>query len=323
MVAEVLDALAPRPGGLYLDATVGLGGHASALLDRLAPAGRLLGLDQDPEALEIARSQLEQVARQYEWSVTEPFRLVRANFGEISDVLDRLGEGTLDGALFDLGVSSLQLDRPERGFSFRADGPLDMRMDPDQHLSASELVNRLPEEELTRIIGEYGEERWARRVARALVQARERRPLTTTADLASVVGRAVPRTPGLKIHPATRTFQALRIAVNRELEVLPGALEQCIRRLAPGGRIVVLAYHSLEDRIVKRTFARLSGRCECPPRLPVCACGAEPLLRLLTRKPLTPREEEIQANPRARSARLRAAERSADNAAWRCSPCPP
>jgi 16S rRNA (cytosine1402-N4)-methyltransferase len=245
--------------------------------------------------------------------VAEPFRLVRANFSEISTVLDRLEGGPLHGVLFDLGVSSMQLDRPERGFSFRADGPLDMRMDPDQALSAAGLVNRVPEEELRRIIGEYGEERWARRVARTLVQARERRPLATTAELAAVVARAVPRTPGLKIHPATRTFQALRIAVNQELDVLPGALEQCIRRLAPGRRIVVISYHSLEDRIVKRTFARLSGRCECPPRLPVCACGAEPLLHLLTRKPLTPREEEIQANPRSRSARLRAAERSADN----------
>jgi 16S rRNA (cytosine1402-N4)-methyltransferase len=323
MLAEILKALEPHSGGLYLDATVGLGGHASAILDRLAPTGRLLGLDQDPEALVIARPRLEAVVRRHDWTVTEPFHLLQANFGDIGAILESLDEATLRGALFDLGVSSLQLDRPERGFSFRADGPLDMRMGQEQPLSASDLVNRLPEEELTRIISEYGEERWARRVARSLVQARERRPIMTTAELASVVERAVPRTPGLKIHPATRTFQALRIAVNRELEVLPEALEQCIRRLEPGGRIAVLSYHSLEDRIVKRTFARLSGRCECPARQPVCTCGAAPLLHLLTRKPMSPGEEELQANSRSRSARLRAAERSADNGSWRCPPCPP
>lgn len=313
MLPEVLEALAPRPGGLYLDATVGLGGHASALLEALAPAGRLLGLDQDPEALEIARARLEQVARRCEWLVPEPFRLERANFDDLSAVLDRSGEALLRGTLFDLGVSSLQLDRPERGFSFRLEGPLDMRMDPERPRTAADLANRLPEVDLARIIADYGEEHRARRVARAIVQARERRPLTTTAELAEVVARSVPRTPGLKIHPATRTFQALRIAVNEELELLPRALETAIRRLEPVGRIAVLAYHSLEDRIVKRAFARLSGHCECPPRLPICACGAEPLLRVLTRKPLMPGEEEVRRNPRARSARLRAAERSADN----------
>jgi 16S rRNA (cytosine1402-N4)-methyltransferase len=314
MLEAVIEALAPRPGGLYLDATVGLGGHAGAILDALPPAGWLLGLDQDPEALEIARVRLQRVAERHEWSVPEPFHLERANFGEVAAVLDRRGETALRGALFDLGVSSLQLDRPERGFSFRSEGPLDMRMGPDRPRTAAELVNTLSEVELARIISEYGEERWARRVAREIVRARERRKLSTTAELAEVVARAVPRTPGLTIHPATRTFQALRIAVNGELEVLPGALEACVRRLEPGGRIVVLSYHSLEDRIVKRTFARLAGRCECPPRLPVCNCGAETLLQPLTRKPLTPDEEEVSRNPRARSARLRAVERSADNA---------
>jgi 16S rRNA (cytosine1402-N4)-methyltransferase len=273
----------------------------------------LLGLDQDPQALGFAQVRLEQAVEQQEWRAPEPFHLERANFAEVGAVLERRGESELRGALFDLGVSSLQLDRPERGFSFRAEGPLDMRMDPEQPLTAAKLVNTLPEGELARVIAEYGEERWARRVAREIVRSRQDRPLSTTAELARVVSRAVPRTPGLNIHPATRTFQALRIAVNGELEVLAGALEACVRRLAPGGRIVVLAYHSLEDRIVKRTFARLSGRCECPPRLPVCSCGAAPLLSLLTRKPLTPGEAEIQDNPRARSARLRAAERTADN----------
>jgi 16S rRNA (cytosine1402-N4)-methyltransferase len=313
MVTQVLEALAPRPGGLYLDATVGLGGHACRLLERLAPEGRLLGLDQDPDALAIARERLQATAAHRPWSVSLPFRLEQANFAAVREVLDRLGEGRVRGALFDLGVSSLQLDRAERGFSFRADGPLDMRMDPGRPVTAAHLVNELPEAELARIFFEYGEERYARRVARAIARTRERQPLATTAELARLAERAVPRSPGLTIHPATRTFQALRIAVNGELEVLAGALEACARRLEPGGRLVVLAYHSLEDRIVKRTFARLSGRCECPPRLPACACGAEPLLRALTRKPLVPAEDELRRNSRARSARLRAVERATDN----------
>ena len=313
LLPEVLDTLAPRSGGLYLDATVGLGGHAVAVLDRLAPGGRLLGLDQDPAALEIAGARLDATARRHEWSVPEPFHLERANFSQVAAVLNRLGEPSLRGALFDLGVSSLQLDRAERGFSFLREGPLDMRMDPSQPLTAAELVNHLPEAELARILHEYGEERWARRVAREIVRTRDRQSFTTTAELAAVVARAVPRTPGLTIHPATRTFQALRIAVNGELEVLAGALEACTRRLEIGGRLVVLAYHSLEDRIVKQALLRLAGRCVCPPRLPVCSCGASRLLQPLSRKPVTPSEAEIAGNPRARSARLRAAERIADN----------
>jgi 16S rRNA (cytosine1402-N4)-methyltransferase len=313
MLAEVLEYLVPRPGGLILDATVGLGGHAAAVLDRLTPAGRLLGLDQDPEALEIARARLCDVARSHRWSVPEPFHLEQANFSQAADVLDRLGEPAIRGTLFDLGVSSLQLDRAERGFSFLREGPLDMRMNPGHPLTAAELVNHLPETKLACIISEYGEERWARRVAREIVHERDRRPLATTTDLAAIVARAVPHTPGLTIHPATRTFQALRIAVNRELELLETALEACARRLETGGRLVVLAYHSLEDRIVKRTFARLAGRCQCPPRLPVCQCGAAPILRPLSRKPLTAGDEAVARNPRARSVRLRAAERTADN----------
>jgi 16S rRNA (cytosine1402-N4)-methyltransferase len=313
MVAEVLEALQPRAGGLYLDATVGLGGHSAVILERLAPEGRLLGLDQDPEALAIAGERLEAVVARHGWSVDAPFRLERANFAALGEVLDRLAEPRLRGALFDLGVSSMQLDRPERGFSFRADGPLDMRMDPSRSPSAADLVNSLPEAELARIIFEYGEERFSRRVAREIVHARERRPLATTAELAEIVRRSVPRTPGLTIHPATRTFQALRIAVNAELDVLAGALEACVRRLEPGGRLAVLAYHSLEDRIVKRTFLRLAGRCSCPPRLPVCACGTERLVTVLTTRPLAPGEAEIQENPRSRSARLRVVERAADN----------
>jgi 16S rRNA (cytosine1402-N4)-methyltransferase len=313
MLGEVLELLEPRPGGFYLDATVGLGGHASAILSRIGPTGRLLGLDQDPQALSLARAHLEQTVRRHDWAVSEPFILQQANFSEVGKVLDRLGGPGLSGALFDLGVSSLQLDRSERGFSFRSDGPLDMRMDPHQPLTAAELVNTLPEPELAKLIADYGEERWARRVAREIVNARARWPFATTGELAQVISRAVPRTPGLTIHPATRTFQGLRIAVNRELDVLAGALEACVQRLTPGGRIVVLAYHSLEDRIVKQTFARLSGRCECPPRLPVCSCRAARLLRVFTRKPLTPENSELEQNPRARSARLRAAERTADN----------
>jgi 16S rRNA (cytosine1402-N4)-methyltransferase len=211
--------------------------------------------------------------------------------------------------LLDLGVSSLQLDHPERGFSFRAEGPLDMRMDPAQPVTAADLVNERSERELADILFHLGEERFARRIARRIVDARQRQPLRTTRELADLVRRAVPGTGAHRLDPATRTFQALRIAVNRELDVLEPALRYACDALAPGGRLVVLAYHSLEDRIVKRTFEWLSGRCRCPPELPTCQCGAVPRLSVLTRKPVTPSEEETRANPRSRSAKLRAAER--------------
>jgi 16S rRNA (cytosine1402-N4)-methyltransferase len=329
MRAEVREMLAPRPGGVIVDATVGAGGHAAELLPALGPSGRLIGIDQDPEALAVAQECLAAAARALD-AEAPAITLVHGNFRDLRALLAEVGVEAVDGLLFDLGVSSMQLDRPERGFSFRSAGPLDMRMDPTApslpsrpsfdgigrapggahgYPTAADLVRELPERELARIFREYGEERWAARVARRIVERRERRPIVTTDDLAAIVRSAIPTRGPATIDPATRVFQALRIAVNRELEVLAVALEQGAELLSSGGRIAVLSYHSLEDRIVKQTFLRLSGRCLCPKKLPVCACGARPLLRILTPKPLVPSETERAANPRARSAKLRAAER--------------
>ena len=276
--------LALRPGTVVLDATVGLGGHAEAILERTGPSGRLIGLDRDEQALGAARRRLEKYG--------ERAALIHGHFGELEKALDKLGAGEIQGALFDLGVSSLQLDEAGRGFSFGREGPLDMRMDPTQPVTAAEIVNRAPEEELREMIRSYGEERWAGRIARAIVR---KRPLATTAQLAELVRGAVPGAARHeRIDPATRTFQAIRIAVNKELELLPLGLAQAVRRMSAGGRIVVLSYHSLEDRIVKVTF-REQAR--------------EKILEVVTKKPLRPSEEETARNPRSRSARLRTAER--------------
>jgi 16S rRNA (cytosine1402-N4)-methyltransferase len=313
MLSEVREGLAPRPGAVIVDATVGAGGHAAALLATLGPNGRLIGLDQDANALAEASRRLSAFAAEC-GCAQAPFTLVKANFQDLRVALASIGVTAIDGLLFDLGVSSMQLDRPERGFSFRAAGPLDMRMDPSSLTTAAQLVQELPEQELARLFFEYGEERWSRRIARRIVQRRSRAPFTTTEDLAQVIRAAVPRPRDRRssaIDPATRVFQALRIAVNRELEVLEGALIDGTDLLCPGGCLAVLSYHSLEDRIVKRTFEWLAGRCRCPKELPACACGAHPLLRLLTRKPLVPTEPEVRANPRARSAKLRLAEKQA------------
>ena len=300
MPVETLEALALKPGGVYLDATLGGGGHAREILDRLGPTGQLLGMDQDADALQRAE----------EWAAPYGgrFRPVRANFENLDAALEGAGVERLDGALFDLGVSSHQLDVPERGFSFRAGGPLDMRMDDRATLTAAEILHHWPEEDIADVLWKYGEERHSRRIARAIV--RERDAIRNTADLADVVRRAMPPARGReRIHPATRTFQALRIAVNREMDVLSEGLNAAVERLAPGGRIVVIAYHSLEDRIVKDLFRERSTACICPPKLPICRCGHVATLRIITRKPVTPSEAEVAANPRARSARLRAAER--------------
>jgi 16S rRNA (cytosine1402-N4)-methyltransferase len=298
MAAEIIDLFETVPRGVILDATVGGGGHAAALL-AAHPHLDIVGLDQDPDALAAAGERLA------------PFggraRLVASRFDALGAVVDRLGVGPLSGALFDLGVSSPQLDRPERGFSYRADADLDMRMNPEVGPTAADLVNTMGEAELVRLLADNGEGRFARRIVAAIVAAR---PITTTAQLSETVRNAIPaaarRTGG---HPAKRVFQAVRIAVNSELDVLPGALDAAIERLAPGGRIAVLAYHSGEDRIVK---ARLryaeTGGCVCPPGLP-CVCGAVPTLRLLNRGARHPGPEELAANPRAESARLRAAQR--------------
>jgi len=297
---EVVALLAPVPPGVVVDATVGGGGHASAILDAF-PQLRLIGLDQDGDAVAAAR----QVLARY----GERAQVFQARFDRVGEVLDEAGVGPLSGALFDLGVSSPQLDRPERGFTYRIDAPLDMRMSADNPTTAADLVNTMTERDLVRLLVDNGEGRFARRVAQAIIAAR---PLATTAQLAEVVRTAIPaaarRTGG---HPARRVFQGLRIAVNDELTVLPVALDAVLERLAPGGRCVVLAYHSGEDRLVKRLFLlAATGGCTCPPTLP-CQCGATPTVRLLNRGARKPSVAELAANPRSESARLRAVERLA------------
>jgi 16S rRNA (cytosine1402-N4)-methyltransferase len=288
LLAEALELLGVRPGGCWVDGTLGAAGHARALLERSAPDGRLLGVDRDAEGLERAAASLAAGGRA---------ELVHADFRELPELLDARGLRP-DGVLLDLGLSSLQLDDPERGFSFRNEGPLDMRLDRRRGETAADLVARLPEGELADLIYRYGEERASRRVARAIVRAREDAPITATTELAALVRRAVRRGRRFGFDPATRTFQALRIAVNRELEGLAEALRALAARLAPGGRLAVIAFHSLEDREVKHTFREL-GR------------GG---YRLLTRKPVRPGEAERAANPRSRSARLRALERPVEAA---------
>jgi 16S rRNA (cytosine1402-N4)-methyltransferase len=287
-----------------VDATLGGGGHARAIAERLAPGGVLLGLDQDPDALAEAGWALAEAAPE---GVT--IRTARANFADLAGASGREGLTSVDGVLMDLGVSSHQLDTPGRGFAFRYAGPLDMRMDPDEGETAADLLARLPETEIARILFEFGEEPRARRIAAEIVRRRAVRPLRTTEDLVDAVRGAMPfRTRPGEIHPATRTFQALRIAVNRELDVLREALTQAAAALAPGGRLVVIAYHSLEDRIVKNEMARLSGK-RVENDLPFAEPAPEPVLTVLTRKPVVPGPDEVRANPRARSAKLRAAER--------------
>jgi len=272
------------------------------IVKRILPDGKLIGIDQDVAALGASRDVLEQ----YSGNVI----LEKGNFAELEEIARKLGIQSVDGVVFDLGVSSHQLEAAERGFSFRQDAPLDMRMDPDQPVTARELVNSLPEQRLAEIIRDYGEERWAKRIAKFIAGRRSRKPIETTRELVDVVLAAIPagaRTE--RIHPATRTFQALRIAVNRELEVLQAGLDQAIGLLAKGARICVLSYHSLEDRIVKDTFSKHAGKCACPPGLPVCVCGAKKVVEILTKRPVMPSEDEIGVNPRARSSRLRAAEK--------------
>lgn len=290
---QVLAGLNVATGGLYIDGTVGAGGHAAGILCASAPDGHLLGLDRDPNALEISRRRLG--------SFGERVVLVHDRFARMKAIADGLGLGPADGVLLDLGVSSMQLASPERGFAFQLKGPLDMRMDPGLPRTAADLVNELSEHELADVIYRYGEEPAARRIARAVVAAR---PLQTTSELAELVARVVPRT---KIHPATRTFQALRIAVNDELEQLEEGLAAAVAALKPGGRLAVITFHSLEDRIVKQFMAREALDCICPPEALICTCGHRATLQVLTRKPIRPGEEQVARNPRSRSAKLRIA----------------
>lgn len=286
LLSEVLKFLDPQPGEIFVDATVGGGGHACALLERLQPGGFLLGLDRDAEALEAAARKLQ--------SIGAAFKLVRASFSQLPAILAQENLPGVDGLLFDLGVSSYQLDNPERGFTYQLEGPLDMRMDREQKTTAADIINTRPEEELAKIFREYGEERWAGRIAKFIAQARKRSPITTTGELVEIIKAAIPaRARRSGPHPAKRTFQALRIAINDELGELKRALAELETLLRPGGRVVVISFHSLEDRIVKETFKSLSSK----------------FLEILTPKPVVPTPEEVARNPRARSAKLRAARR--------------
>jgi 16S rRNA (cytosine1402-N4)-methyltransferase len=306
LAEEVLTMLSPAPGSLQIDATLGGGGHTERILEATSPDGRLLGLDADPAAIERVRRRLES-------RFGARLVLRQANFRDLGVVAPEAGFGAVDGCVFDLGLSSYQLADAERGFGIRTGGPLDMRFDPSRGVPAAELLATLSEAELAALFRAYGEEPFAARVARAIVVARRATPIETAEALAEVVERAIPRrAPGRRpIHPATRVFQALRIAVNAELEALEAGLRAAVDLLRPGGRLVVLSYHSLEDRIVKRFFQVERRGCTCPPELPVCVCGRTPRLRLITRPSITPSRAEIAANPRARSGRLRAAERLA------------
>ena len=301
MKSEVLDLLQCKPGGIYVDGTIGLGGHAQGILDEIMPGGQLLGIDRDTESLEKARTRLKAYAGN--------FQLIHDNFKNLPLILNNLEFTSVDGILLDLGVSSYQLLSPDRGFSFQSDLLLDMRMDRTQQWTAADLVNNMPESELANVIYRYGEEKLSRRIAAAIVRERRKSPITRTAQLAQIIGRISKSGKRQGIHPATRTFQALRIAVNEELEGLEKFFSEAIGFLRPGGKMAVISFHSLEDRIVKMAFRRLAGQCVCeaPPEL--CVCPREKLARILTSRPITPTPEELTMNPRARSARLRALEK--------------
>ena len=300
LLNECIDNLNITPDGIYVDGTMGGGGHSLEIAKRLT-TGRLICIDQDPNAHEAAGKRLAE----YKDRIT----FVRDNFGNIANILDSLGIEKIDGMLLDIGVSSHQLDEAERGFSYQQDAPLDMRMNPDRPFSAYDVVNGYDEDELDRVIFTYGEERWARRIAQFIVKEREAKPIETTGELVDIIKMAVPK--GARKdgpHPAKRTFQAIRIEVNGELEVLQRAIDDVAARLAVGGRLCIITFHSLEDRIVKEAFRKQENPCICPPQFPVCVCGKKPLGRVITRKPILPSKEELEENPRSRSAKLRVLE---------------
>jgi len=301
LLKECIEALAIKPGGVYLDGTLGRGGHSLEIARRLE-GGRLIAVDKDAAAIENAGNILAPYA--------DKVTLVCDDFRNVGAILDRLGIDKVDGMLFDLGVSSPQLDDAGRGFSYMADAPLDMRMDAQQRLTAYDVVNTWPESELRRIIGEYGEERYAASIAARICREREKAPIETTLRLVEVIRSAMPaKALREKQHPAKRTFQAIRIAVNDELGAIREMLQTAPDRLSTGGRLCVISFHSLEDRLVKEAFLARARGCTCPPDFPVCVCGFRQTLRIVTKKPVVPTEEEIKANPRARSAKLRVAER--------------
>jgi len=299
MPREVIEFLNPGRGGVYVDGTLGSGGHSKLILSALPPGGRLIGIDRDENAITAATSHLSD----------EAFTAVQGNFHNMPKILQTLNIPRVDGILLDLGVSSHQLDTPERGFSYRFDGPLDMRMDKNTKLSAYEIVNTFKEKDLADLIYTYGEERHSRRIARAICFAREKSPIKTTLELAALIERTSPKQKYGMPHPAMRSFMAIRIAVNDELSPLGDVLQNIFNCLAPNGRIAIITFHSLEDRIVKTAFQKLASPCQCPRDIPYCVCGKKPGLRILTRKPLLPTQEELDINRRAHSAKLRVAER--------------
>lgn len=305
MLEQVVACLSVRPDGCYVDCTLGGGGHAAAILAKLNEKGRFLGLDRDPEALAESRDRLQKAAFSASWQCRQ------ANFSQLADILDELGWTRVDGILADLGVSSWQIDQPERGFTYREEGPLDMRMDPSQKLKAAELVNQWSEQDLTRILRDYGEERYAKRISHAIVTSRKEQPFQTTKQLAELVIRAMPtRSRKEDQHPARRTFQALRIAVNGELEALEKLLQVVPDYLADHGRLVILTFHSLEDRLVKTAMRHLEQPCTCPRSFPVCVCGKKTLGHVVHKRGLVADAAECHLNPRASSARLRCFERA-------------
>lgn len=301
MLDECLEALAIKPDGIYLDGTLGRAGHSLEIVKHLT-TGRLIGIDRDETAIAAAQERLADYA--------DRVTLVHSNFDRVGEILDELGIDGADGMLFDLGVSSPQLDDAERGFSYRHDAPLDMRMDRTAALCAREVVNEWPYEELRRILFAYGEERYAPLIAKHIVQKREEAPIETTLQLAEIIKAAMPPSAlREKQHPAKRSFQAIRIAVNGELDALPPMLEAAADKLHTGGRLAVISFHSLEDRVIKQTMQALATGCTCPPNFPVCVCGKKPKMKLISRKPIVSGEAELAYNPRARSAKLRVAEK--------------
>lgn len=300
LLDECVAALAPERGGTFVDCTAGGGGHSAAIAERLPEDGRLIAIDRDEEAIDAAKIRLEKFGPKC--------TVVRSNYRDVGDVLDSLGIESVNGVLWDLGVSSHQLDEAERGFSYVNDAPLDMRMDRSGGITAADVVNGYSPEDLKRIIRDYGEERFAGPVAKSICDTRKKGPITSTAELAEAIARGIPAAARKSEaqHPAKRTFQAIRIEVNGELDGIEPSIRAAVERLAPGGVAAVISFHSLEDRIVKRTFTDLSTGCTCPPEFPVCVCGKKPTVELITKKPILPSDSETKENPRARSAKLRA-----------------
>lgn len=298
LLKETVDSLEVKPSGIYVDGTTGGGGHSFEICRRLGPEGRLICIDQDVDALAAAKERLK--------PFEEKVILIKSNYAQMKEVLGQYGIDKVDGIVLDLGVSSYQLDQVERGFSYREDAPLDMRMDRDQSLSAREIVNEYPESELYRIIREYGEERFAKSIARNICKSRQDKPVETTFELVNLIRSSMPaKARNGKGHPAKRTFQAIRIECNQELEVLRQVLEEMVELLRDGGRISIITFHSLEDRMVKVSFRENENPCTCPPNFPVCVCGNKPKGKVITRKPILPSEEECEQNPRSKSAKLR------------------